>query len=302
MLPGVRVLRGAIVSPCNAAPIVERLLRAARIAVSTHAPKRTGPTDARLALPYLRPWVPAFLVAYQRAAVSFLLARPDQSGLVIHPPGAGKTLTAIVWALALPGLIVVVTKAAVRHQWLREIARYTVLTGELLEGQTARDLGSKGAGLPRFLVVGHETLPHWIDELERVGPCSVVFDESHRIRSWRRWTAIEDGEHADGSARLRFAVRENIAAAAMRLSRGAERRICTTATPIVNLLRDLWSQTDLGDPGGFGGFYCWAKRYCAATQDSWGGIDTRGMSNLAELRERLEDKGRAVPFGVEVMG
>jgi hypothetical protein len=54
----------------------------------------------------------------------------------------------------------------------------------------------------------------------------------------------------------------------------------------------LTSSTD------FGGFWPWAKRYAAARENPFGGMDTRGSSNLAELKRRLAFLIHSVPHSL----
>ena len=64
-----------------------------------------------------------FLTEYQTAALSF---SGEKEGVHFwHPTGAGKTLTGILWALLHPGNVIVITRAASRLQYGREIERYT---------------------------------------------------------------------------------------------------------------------------------------------------------------------------------
>jgi len=142
----------------------------------------------------------------------------------------------------------------------------------------------------------------------------LIFDECHLVQSSKRWTpqidleerpppgeliVIEGGADAPAPpVKVNFTLKDNIAAAAYRLSRVAKRRLGTTATPIRDRVRNLWAQLDLVRPWEFGGFYQFCRRYCAASENPFGGIDTRGASNLDELKERLAFVCHKVPFSV----
>jgi len=73
-----------------------------------------------------------------------------------------------------------------------------------------------------------------------------------------------------------------------RLSGVAGRRLGTTATPIRDRVRNLWAQLDLIHPYEWGKYWDWAKRYTAACERPFGGMDDTGSSNLDELKARLD--------------
>lgn len=282
-IPGVKVRDESVSAPINVAWLAGQILSNLPLSCSD----RPAPWKAKTALPYLREWVPEFLTHYQREGVATALALPGGSGHLWWAPGAGKTLGAIVWALAAgPAITVVVTKSAVRNQWAREVERFTKgVHVEVLEGRDPCDLSVLSHTLPAFFILGYEVLPAWIEQLEALGPLSVVFDESHKVKSHRRWDPVLK---ADGSTeKVKYNLKDNIAGAALRLSKSAKRRLCTTGTPIGDRVRDLWAQLDLVHPWAFGSFYEFARRYCSSTENPFGGVDTRGKSNLDELKKRL---------------
>lgn len=287
-IPGVRLRQKCVQAPDNALPVVVELDPSAR-PVRRDAPR--GPGAAKHALPYLQPWVPAFLTDYQRAGITFALGAPGGSALLVWAAGSGKTLAAIIWALSSPARIITVTKAAVRGQWRSEIERFTrwpesaPKVPTTLEGETTYLISLDA----HWLLLSYDALPFWIDEIERwadgfqLRP-SVVFDESQHAKSYRRWDGVEQ---ADGH--VKFNLKGNRAGAAYRLSRLAGRRLATTATPIRDRVRDLWSQLDLIHPDEWGPYWkAWAPRYAAAREGAFGGIDDRGFSNGVELRKRLD--------------
>lgn len=314
-IPGVRVFDTRhghmIIAPENAAWLVEAELRARGIPIDLIAPARPPPLTARAALPYLKEWVPAFLTSYQRDGVAKILAQPDSSGMLVWSAGSGKTLAAIVWALSRPGLCIVATRAAARGTWQREIETYTQGVGlEVVIGRgngVATGLPTLGPSTPHFLVVSYEILASWIGTIESWAkglssaiPVSVVFDESHRAKNHSRWTAtVKDAPGESGAEpAVAFSPKENVTAAAMRLSKLGSRRLATTATPIPNRVRDLWAQLDLVHPWDWDKFRDFARRYCGATENTFGGLDTGGASNLDELKRRLAFVVHRVPFSV----
>lgn len=233
----------------------------------------------------------------------------------------GKTRIGIGWGLSVGGTVVFVTRVALCIKVAREVAALTnciphiwlppsrrrkayVPTGDYyalhLDPLTGRL--TKGAP-PPFIVVGQENLVDALPDILVCNPTSVIFDEEHRLCSWKRWDAQMDVSDDEGEGRVtergsfrtgrggvntRFELKENVAAAAYVLSRAAKRRLGLSATPIPDRVRNLWSPLDLVEPKGFGGFYDFASRYCGAHPGAFGGIDTTGATHQSELQSRLE--------------
>lgn len=293
-IPGVKIRSGTLVTaPDHALPIVRELVTP--LAVVGPKPN-TSPIER---IPYLRPWLPGFLTDYQKAGVAHALTAwraSANSGLFCWSAGSGKTAAGVVWACAAGehARTVVVTKSAVRYQYRDEIERFTEAPAVVLEGQAPQPLPTSG-----FVVVGYDVLPYWANEFALWHPHSAIFDESQRVKSHKRWAQVLNGEETA------FRLRKNQTAAAWRLSRAAQRRLATTATPVRDRVRDLWAQLDLVRPGEFGSYYGprdqkagFAWRYCAATNGQYGGIDDSRMSNPDELRARLRFVAHYVPFSI----
>ena len=234
------------------------------------------------------------------------------NGFVVH--NSGKTLSGLLYGLCAPGPIVIVTRAASRLQYGREVERFSTIrpyvvrpTAQMKKGaQTLEDYIA--ATLRPIVVVGWESLQDNLDALVGMRPGCVIFDESHRGKSSKRWEPVplpetddpkvimqQEGEArsrggfiTDGDGgRLMMVPVENTASAAARLARASKRRVCTTATPIKDRVRDLWAQLDLAEPDAWGNATCWLNRYCDRKPGTYGGFDTTGSSNLDELADRL---------------
>ena len=308
-IPGVKINRATIAIPENGAFVIEELLSSRGLPFTVGKPAPRPRKDARLALPWLREWVPKFLTSYQREGILAALNMENASGHLWWSGGAGKTLGAIVWALAFgTQTTIVVTKAAIRNTWAREIETYCQgVIWRILEGVKVSEVEGLDSKRPTILVTGYDTLPSWIDKIEKLRPRCVIFDEVQYAKSWRRWSAAldtrlgQDGPELvpdDYEPKVTFSLKENQTAACYRLSRIAHHRLATTATPISDRVRDLWAQLDLVHPWEWGSFYVWARRYAGAIENPYGGIDTRGKSNLEELRKRVEFVRHRVPFSV----
>lgn len=238
------------------------------------------------------------------------------NGFVVH--NSGKTVSAILWAVAAGGATVIVTKAATRTQFAREVSRFTTLeafalkpVAEVRKRDRWQSLDAylewcDGDGAqPPWIVVGWESLSDHLSSLVALRPHNLVLDESHKGKSSKRWEVLpvaEDDAAAIASIKARggfvkpsqggegivgILPRENTATATATLAKAAKRRLATTATPISDRVRDLWGQLDLLEPGAWGSFSVWAKRYADAKPGLYGGLDTSGLSNVDELVGRL---------------
>ena len=309
-----------------------------------------------------------FLMDYQREAICFAWRR---SGVHFwHTVGSGKTLSGICASLAIPGTVVIVTRASTRIQYGREIERFThcksfvvqpasywkthpLVRGESYAAFTQRVIEAGGdrkmarglwqkrrrecgvdpipqmedavkANLPvrTFVIVSWESLPDLAERLCALRPATVIFDESHNGKSPKRYrtqalfdlpedpealqaqVAAEAKLAADTqgfikdteNGRVLFIPLHNIASSAATLGRAAQRRIATTATPIRDRTRDLWSQLDLVDPNAWGNSTVWRKRYSDMRPGTYGGMDDRGASNLEELKARLNFVAHILPY------
>jgi len=296
-IPGLKIRGGVLRVPENAWPIIGNALDGN----IDYMAQRVSPESDEVVVDDLRPFVADMLTDYQNEGIDFACARPGSH--FWWPCGAGKTLAAIVWALRCAGPVLIVVRASARRQWEVETKRFADIEPFVWKPVSLRRKKDKWADTAAylewceekeqrpFMIVAWETLQSALSDIRLMQPISVVYDESHKGKSNKRWQAImkEDGS-------LKFKKRENLTSAAMDISRMAQRRLCTTATPVKNRLRDLWAQLDLSDPGMWGAFYPWAIRYCAAKPGPFGGMDCDGRSNLAELQSRINTVAHVVPY------
>jgi len=251
---------------------------------------------------------------FQREGVLWAVQR--LSGHLWHAPGAGKTASAVAWALAAPGPVIAVTKAGIRLHWGREVSKVSTIIPWVSDPGTRRRKGWESPddylarcqeeGRRPFFVVGWEELSGLVfgdasqvksasagGFLKRLNFTSLVMDEIHNAKSRKRkkWTVLENGQWKGESL-------DNRVAAAEYLSKKAARRLGTTGTPIPDRVRDLWGQLDLVEPKSWGGYWRWATRYCHGRPGQYGGLEDSGSSRLDELRERLQFVRHRVPVEV----
>lgn len=118
--------------------------------------------------------------------------------------------------------------------------------------------------------------------LRHYQPTSVIFDEVDEAKSPKRkaWHVTEEGDWRGTS-------KENRAAASACVAAVVPRRLGMTATPLPDRTRDLWAQLDLIEPGSWGSYNSFVRRYCMAQAGSFGGLDDRGSVFGAPGAEHL---------------
>ena len=320
-LAGVRVQQENVVVPYHAVSIAEQFLVTNGLGVEsarwrTPLPEATTWEVVEATLREggeVREFVmDGFLTEYQKEALTF--SSPRTGVHFWHPTGSGKTLTGLLYALLRRGPIVIVTRAASRLQYGREVERFSTVrpyvirpSAQMKTGALTLDEYIASSERP-IVVVGWESLQANLDTLVGMRPGCVVFDESHRGKSSKRWEPVplpetddakvilqqeaearsRGGFVTDGDGgRLMMLPVENTASAAASLARASARRACTTATPIKDRVRDLWAQLDLAEPDSWGSATVWLNRYADRKPGTYGGFDTTGSSNLGELADRL---------------
>ena len=245
---------------------------------------------------------PDYLLPWQKDLV---LSHGHKDGVQLWwLPGAAKTVGAILWALLEPGLIIFVTRSAARRTIAADIKRFTIAPYFILEGRTTQAIPPDA----RFVITGWDTLADHADALASLMPTTVVFDEIHRGKQSKRRVAVpkrgENGEpifNLQGQIEYDYIARGNMASAAETLSKAAKRRIGATASPVKDRLRDLWAQLDLVEPGMWGNYAEWTKRYCGAYEGPFGGLQTGGRAAqpyIDELLARLSFSVSQVPYAV----
>ena len=380
-LPGLKRRGGSWRVPANAMRVV------AKLCDSLSVPVRHAGWETPLRRPWewasilaklraegeVREWVlDGFLTQYQMDAITF--GWPKMGVHFWHATGAGKTLTGIVTALSEPGSILVVTKAAARLQFAREIERFTTLRAYVVRPDTQRKKTRTVAGqtwldffrkrmpaLGKAALVSEEwqalkaqhgvltrtegTLEDYVEACEAahrrpsvvvawealVGnlglvatlePTVLLVDELHQGSGSKRWEVLPlsdlPRDAKESRAQLRKEKKEadslggflktdeegrkmivpimNRAAAAAQVARSVSKRIGTTATPVRDRVRNLWAQLDIIEPNAWGNATSWMNRHCDRKPGLYGGYDTRGSSNLDELKVRLEQTAHILSY------
>ncbi len=252
---------------------------------------------------WLRAGVADMLTSYQNANVGFGLSRPYVYN--IWPCGAGKTLGSLVTCLAkyqqqhMRGGILIVCPGKARATWEREIKKRTLIkpfrarpdSQRRKSDQTLSQYLDEKHSVPIY-IYGSESLPLYLDLIQRLNPAILIVDELHQFGNMKRWEALYDaaGEVSFRARRAASGSRLALSAAGGAVSRMPSLKFVMglSATPLDDgRPRRLWSQLDMLSPGSFSYSYSrFAKRYCAARPGMYGGLEDKGSSNLRELRQR----------------
>lgn len=224
----------------------------------------------------------AYAMKYQRCFIA------DEMGL----GKSGESIAAVETLDAYPCLII--CPASLKLNWKKEIAMWVDRDVNVIDGLVKaeyeiindkkivsgyvkpnyhgdfvvinydilnRDKKPKSAENPKGIVI-----PDHKDLLKNIPFKSVIIDESHMASNYK-------------SLRTK-AVKE--------ISRKIPYRFALSGTPILNRPKELIAQLDILDRlDSMGGFWTFAKRYCAAVEGNFG-WDFSGASNLDELHARLK--------------
>ncbi|MCF8055845.1 MAG: DEAD/DEAH box helicase [Desulfocapsa sp.] len=209
------------------------------------------------------PGIKARLYPYQIEGVSFLAG--TGRALLADDMGLGKTLQAIsaaVWLKEHEGIrkILIICPASLKQQWAREIAKFTDLETQVIQGGPAQ----RGVQYRRdcnFFVLNYELLLRDLTIInETISPDLIILDEAQRIKNWRT----------------------KIASAVKQLS--SRYAFVLTGTPLENRLEDLYSLMQVVDPKILGPLW----RYMIDFHITDKRDKVLGYRNLSMLRKRLE--------------
>ena len=187
--------------------------------------------------------------------------------LLADDMGLGKTIQAIAASAMLKQLrdiqyVLIVTPASLKHQWAREIRRFSSLSVQVIEGSSVRRR-ELYRNLHFFNIINYELLR--LDEKEIAGQQLdlVILDEAQRIKNWRTKTA-------DAVKRVQSAY-----------------AFVLTGTPLENRLDELYSIFQFIDPNILGPLWRFNQRYYVTARRPTGSYKVLGYKNLDELRRRI---------------
>ena len=205
------------------------------------------------------------LYGYQEEGLLYLTF--GRRALLADDMGLGKTVQAIAAAALLKQLrdiqhVLIVCPASLKHQWAREIRRFTSLSVQVIEGnpiqrrQLYRDLQF-------FNIINYELVRFDEEKITRCAFDLVILDEAQRIKNWRTKTA-------DKVKRLR-----------------SPYAFVLTGTPLENRLDELYSVFQFIDPTILGPLWRFNQCYYDVQRQPSGSYKVLGYKNLDELRHRI---------------
>ncbi|MBI4786739.1 MAG: DEAD/DEAH box helicase [Chloroflexi bacterium] len=187
--------------------------------------------------------------------------------LLADDMGLGKTIEAIPACSLLQQLrdikkVLVITPASLKHQWAREIRRFTALSASVVQGglKQRREIY---AGDTFFTLVNYELVRRDLEELEHLRPDVIILDEAQRIKNWRTKTA-------DAVKRLR-----------------SRYGFVLTGTPLENRLDELYSVFQFLDPRILGPLWHFNDRFYELETRDDGSYKVLGYKGLDELRHTI---------------
>jgi superfamily II DNA or RNA helicase len=187
--------------------------------------------------------------------------------LLADDMGLGKTIQAIAASALLKDLrgierALIVCPASLKHQWAREIKRFTSLPVTVVEGglMTRRE----AYHAPSFFkIINYEIVRRDLADLQQMRSDLIILDEAQRIKNWRAKTA-------DMVKQLR--------------SRYA---FVLTGTPLENRLDELYSIFQFLDPRILGPLWNFNDRFFQVEERDNGTYKVLGYQNLDELRTTI---------------
>lgn len=208
------------------------------------------------------PRVRAKLYPYQLEGVAFLSSRGR--ALLADDMGLGKTLQAICaasWMVEHRGIkrVLVVCPASLKHQWAREIEKFTTHEAKIIQGKAeARHVQYRAD--KTFSIINYELVLRDLSVInETLSADLVILDEAQRIKNWQTKTA------------------STIKLIASRYA------FVLTGTPLENRLEDLYSLMQVVDPRVLGPLW----RYLIDFHVTDDRDKVIGYRNLSELRKRI---------------
>ncbi len=205
------------------------------------------------------------LYKYQEEGVMHLAF--GRRALLADDMGLGKTIQAIAAAALLRQLrdiqhVLVVTPASLKHQWAREIQRFTSLPVQIIQGNQMDR--RKQYRQPQFFnIVNYELALYDQEEIVKQQFDLVMLDEAQRIKNWRTKTA-------DAIKQLR-----------------SPYAFVLTGTPLENRLDELYSVFQFIDPTILGPLWRFNERYYQVERRPSGSYNVLGYKGLDELRRRI---------------
>ncbi|HLA06601.1 MAG TPA: DEAD/DEAH box helicase [Anaerolineales bacterium] len=182
--------------------------------------------------------------------------------------GLGKTVQAIAASALLKEMrdiqkALIICPASLKHQWAREIRRFTSLSVTVVEGGLLerRKLYNDSSF---FKIINYELVRYDLDELLKLRPDLIILDEAQRIKNWRAKTAM------------------------MVKSLPSRYAFVLTGTPLENRIDELYSIFQFLDPRILGPLWHFNDRFYELEKRESGTYKVLGYKNIDELRALIK--------------
>jgi len=181
--------------------------------------------------------------------------------------GLGKTVQAIAAAALLKEMrdiqkAVIICPASLKHQWAREIRRFTSLSVTVVEGNL-EERRKLYADPSFFKIINYELVRYDMDELLKLHSDLIILDEAQRIKNWRAKTAM------------------------MVKSLPSRYAFVLTGTPLENRIDELYSIFQFLDPRILGPLWHFNDRFYELEKRESGTYKVLGYKNIDELRSLI---------------
>jgi superfamily II DNA or RNA helicase len=182
--------------------------------------------------------------------------------------GLGKTVQAIAASALLKEMrdikcALIICPASLKHQWAREIRRFTSLTVTVVEGNLLerRKLYNDSSF---FKIINYELVRHDFDDLLKLRSDLIILDEAQRIKNWRAKTAM------------------------MVKSLPSRYAFVLTGTPLENRIDELYSIFQFLDPRILGPLWHFNDRFYELEKRESGTYKVLGYKNIDQLRALIK--------------
>ena len=225
----------------------------------------------------LDPWILDEIDYYQHQIEGVRLMARMRSVLLADDMGLGKTLQVLTtFGVDLVRLtadgdrysekMLVVCPVSLKTNWAEEIEAFTNIPYVVLDGSPAARLIKleefEMIEGPKILIMNYELVEKHLNDLNRQRFDIAAFDEGHYLQNHK-------------------AKRTKACQAVYRV-----RTVIMTGSPMLNHVNGLWTILDMIEPGKWGTYWSFTKRYCV-----FGGFQDKqiiGVKNEQELITRLQ--------------
>lgn len=206
------------------------------------------------------------LYPYQKEGVEYI-EKKNGRALLGDEMGLGKTIQALAWLGLHPEKrpAIVLCPAHLKLNWAKEVKE--TLPGnpkvQILQGKAIRPLSKEDGDI---IIINYDILTHWVNELKKLKPEVLIFDEAHFIKN-------------NKTQRTK---------ATKKLAKGIPYTIAITGTPLVNRPIEVFNIAQIINKNVFPNWFKFVHEFCGAHHNGFG-WDYSGATNKEKLFKILTD-------------